>query len=162
MMCRMRAKLAVGARLRQLAQQILVHVALDVDAFVRGQIQIVDDLHHRAQRGPIVNLERGAIEQQLAGVRQPRQFVEVLDRVADRIEELIAGQRDEVAPREARPRAGEDALVLLVHHRQQIVLLGQQPQEDQVRQLLDGIHRVVDAARPENIHQPIDLLAQAG
>ena len=43
-----------------------------------------------------------------------------------------------------------------------IVLLGQQPQEEQVGNLLDGIHRVVDAARPEDVHELIDLLAQAG
>ena len=43
-----------------------------------------------------------------------------------------------------------------------LVVLGQQAQEEQVGNLLDGIHRVVDAARPEDVHQLVDLLAQAG
>jgi len=53
-----RAELAVGARLRQLAQEVLVHVPLDVVAVVRGELHAGDELHHRPQRRPVVNSVR--------------------------------------------------------------------------------------------------------
>ena len=38
----------------------------------------------------------------------------------------------------------------------------EQAQKKQIGNLLDGIHRVIDAARLKNIHELIDLLAKAG
>ena len=67
----------------ELAEQVLVHVALEVVAVVGGQIHFVDALHHGAQRRAVVDLERGAAEEELARLRQAGQFVELLDRVAD-------------------------------------------------------------------------------
>ena len=62
------AELAICAGGRQLTQQILVHVALEVVAIVGGQVHAMDGLDDRAQRGAVVNLKRGAAEEELAGV----------------------------------------------------------------------------------------------
>ena len=156
------AELAVGAGSRQLAQEILVHVALEVVAVVGRQVHVVDGLHDGTKRGAVVNLEGGAAEEELAGVGQAGKFVELFDGVTDGVEEIVAGQRDEVAPGVARPFAGEDAGVFLVEAGQDIILLRQQAQEEQIGNLLDGIHRIVHAARPEDVHELVDLLAEAG
>ena len=131
-----------------LLKEILIHVAFEVVAVVGGQIQFVNALDDGAQRRAVINLERGAAEQELAGVGQARQFVQAFDGVADGVEEIVAGQRDEIAPGEPRPLAGENAVVFLVERGERLVLFGEQAEKEQVGNLLDGIHRVVDAARP--------------
>ena len=146
----------------ELAQEVLVHVALEVVAVVGGQVHVVDALDDGAERGAVVNLERGAAEEELAGVGEAGQFVEAFDGIADGVEQVVAGERDEVAPGEARPFAGEDAVYFLSRVARTFVLLGEQAQEEQVGNLLDGIHRVVHAARPEDVHELVDLLAKAG
>ena len=88
--------------------------------------------------------------------------MQAFDGGADGVEKLVAGQRDEIAPGELRPVAGEDARVLLVEGGELFVLLGKQAEEEQVGNLLDGIHRVVDAARLKDVHELIDLLTKAG
>ena len=42
------------------------------------------------------------------------------------------------------------------------VALGEQAQEEEVGDLLDGVHRVVDPAGPKDVHELIDLLTKAG
>ncbi len=64
-----RAKLAISTRHRELAEQVLVHVALRVLALVGGQVHLVDALNDGAQRRAVVHLQRGAVEQHLAGLR---------------------------------------------------------------------------------------------
>ena len=88
----------------------------------------MDALNDGAERGAVVNLEGGAAEQELAGVGEAGQFVEAFDGVADGVEQVVAGERDEVAPGEARPFAGEDAGVFLVERGEDFVFLGEQAQ----------------------------------
>src|ERR1035441_5055990 len=40
------------------------------------------------------------------------------------------------------------------------VLLAEQAQEEEVGALLDGVHRVVDAAGPEDVHELVNLRAR--
>lgn len=156
------AELAVGAGGRQLAQKILVHVALEIVAVVGRQVHAMDSLYDGTQRGTVVDLEGGSAEEELAGIGQAGKLVELFDRVADGAEQLVACQRDEVAPGVARPFAGEDADIFLVEARQNVIFLRQQAQEQQIGNLLDGIHRVVHTASPKDVHQLVDLLPEAG
>ena len=55
-------------------------------------------LNDGAERGAVVDFERGAAERSLPVSDQSGKFVEAFDGVADGIEELVAGERDEVAP----------------------------------------------------------------
>ena len=88
--------------------------------------------------------------------------MQAFDGVADGIEKVVAGEGDEVAPGEARPFAGKDAGVFLVEGGKGFVFFGEQAEKKQIGNLLDGIHRVVHAARLEDVHQLVDLLAKAG
>ena len=63
----------------------------------------MDALNDGAKRRPVVNFQRGAVEKELSGVGKTRQFVEAFDGGADGVEQLIAGQRDEIAPRDTVP-----------------------------------------------------------
>jgi hypothetical protein len=56
---------------------------------------------------------------------------------AQGVEELVAGEGNEVAPGVTRPFAREDALVALLDVRGLIVALGEQSQKNQVGELLD-------------------------
>ena len=136
--------------------------ALEVVAVVGGQVQLMDPLDDGAERGAVVDLERRAAEEELAGVGEAGELVQALDSIAGGVEQRVAGEDDEVAPGEARPFAGEDAGVFLVEGREGLVLLGEQAEKEQIGTLLDGIHRIVHAAGPEDVHQPVDLLAKAG
>jgi hypothetical protein len=156
------AELAVRAGGGELRKEILIHVPLEIVAVVGGQVQLVNALDDGAERGAVVDLEGSAAEEELAGVGQAREFVQALDGIAGGIEEGVAGEDDEVAPGEARPFTGEDAGIFPVEGRERLVLLGKQAEKEQVGTLLDGIHRVVHPAGPEDIHEPIYLLAEAG
>ena len=156
------AELAIRAGGGELAEEILIHVALEVVAVVRGQIHRVNALDDGAERGAVVDFQRGAAKEEPAGVGEAGEFMQALDGVADGVEKIVAGERDEVAPREARPFAGEDARVFFVEAGEDFVLLREQAEEEQIRTLLDGIHRVVHAARVEDVHELVHLLAQAG
>ena len=87
--------------------------------------------------------------------------MEFFDSSPQSIEQLITGQGDEVTPRITRPWTGEDSLVAFLDVGGLFVALGKQTQEDQVGELLNGIHRVVDAARPEDVHELVHLLAES-
>ena len=54
------------------AEEVLIHVALEIVAFVGGQIQFVNALDHGAERGAVINLERGPAEQEFAGFGEAR------------------------------------------------------------------------------------------
>ncbi len=85
--------------------------------------------------------------------------MQALDAGPHGIEQLIAGERDEIAPGKPRPFAGEDAGVLLIQARQQFIFFREQAQKEQVGDLLDRIHGVVDATRPQDVHELVHLLA---
>jgi len=57
-----RAELTVGAGLRELAEQILIHVAFEIVTFVGREVHFCDALHDGAQRGAVVDLQRGVAE----------------------------------------------------------------------------------------------------
>jgi hypothetical protein len=125
-----RAELAVRTGLGELAEQVFIHVALEVVALVGREVHVRDDLDDGAQRGTVVDLECRVSEQHLARLRQARQLVQLLDRAAQGVEQLVAGERDEVVPRVARPLAGEDAPVALLDMGRLLVALKEQPQKD--------------------------------
>ncbi len=86
-----RAELAVRARGRELREEVLVHVTLDVVPLMGGEVEGVDALHDKAQRRPVVYLERRAAEQELPRLRHARELVQALYRITNRIEKLVAG-----------------------------------------------------------------------
>jgi hypothetical protein len=88
-------------------------------AFVRGQIHFMDALHDSTERGAVENLECGAAEQELAGAGEAREFVQAFDGVADGVEQVVAGERGEVAPGVPGPLAREDTVVLFAAERGQ-------------------------------------------
>ena len=55
-------------------------------ACVRGKIEIVNALDDSAQCRAIVDFERCAAEEQLAGFAQAWQLMQTFDRAADRVE----------------------------------------------------------------------------
>ena len=56
--------------------------------------------------------------------------MQAFDGIADGVEQVVAGQGDEVAPGEPGPLAGEDAVVLLApERRDRLILLREQAQE---------------------------------
>ena len=57
-----RAKLAVRAGHGEPAEQVLIHVAFEVFSVVGSEVHFVDALNDGSQRGPVINLQRGAIE----------------------------------------------------------------------------------------------------
>ena len=81
---------------------------------MRGQVQLLNALNDGAERGAVVNLERGAAEQKFAGVGQAGQFVQSSMASRTALKKLVAGERDEIAPGEARPFAGKNAVVFFV------------------------------------------------
>ena len=122
----------------------------------------MDGLDDGAERGALVNLERGAAEEEFAGIGHAGQFVELFDSIADGVKEVIAGERDEIAPCVAGPGAGEDAFVgFAAEGGERLVFFREQAEKEEVRNLLDGIHRVIHAAGPEDIHELVHLLAEA-
>ena len=130
-------------------------------AVVRGQVEFLNALNDGAERGAVVNFERGAAEQKFAGVGQARQFMQTFNGVADGIEKLVTGERDEIAPCEARPFAGKNAFVFFIERGKSFVFFGKQTEKKQVGNLLNGIHRVVHAARVKNVHELVNFLTQA-
>ena len=87
----------------ELRKQVLVHVPFDIAPVVRREVEVVDRLDDGAQRRAIVDFQRRAAEEELARLREAWQLVQALDDVADRVEESIAGKRNEVAPAVPRP-----------------------------------------------------------
>jgi hypothetical protein len=156
------AELAVRAGGGELADEILIHVALEVVAVVGSEVQFVDALNDGAKRGAVVNLERGAAKQELAGVCEAGELVEAFNSIAHSVEKSVASESDEVTPSEAGPFAGEDAVILLVEAGEGLVLLGEQAKEEQIGNLLDGVHRVVHATGIQDVHELLHLLAEAG
>ena len=57
-----------------------------------GKVHIVNGLDDGAQGWAVVNLERGAIEKQLAGFRKAGQFVKAFDGGTDGVKKLIASE----------------------------------------------------------------------
>jgi type I restriction enzyme R subunit len=92
---------------------------------------------------------------------QARQFVQTFNGIADSIEKFVTGERDEIAPGEARPLAGKDAGVFLIERSKNLVLFGEQAEKKQIGNLLNRIHRVVHSTGPQDVHELIHLLAQA-
>ena len=115
-----------------------------------------------AKCGTVVNLERGAAKEKLAGIRKSGEFVEAFDGVADGVEKVVAGQGNKVAPSVFAPLAGKDPLVFLVQLSKLLIFLREQTQKEQIRDLLDRVHGVVDPAGIKHIHQLVHLLPQAG
>src|SRR5262249_48855119 len=85
------AKLPVCTRRGQLREEIFVHVSFEVMSVVCSKIEVVNTLHNGPQRRPIVYFQGGTIEQKLSGFREARQFVQLFDGVANRVEEIVAG-----------------------------------------------------------------------
>lgn len=56
------AKLAVCARGRELAEEILLHISFEVVAIMGGKIEFVNTLNNGAERRTVINLERGTTE----------------------------------------------------------------------------------------------------
>ena len=52
----------------------------------------MNGLDDGAEGGAVVNLERGAIEKQLAGFGKPRQFMKAFDGGTDGVKKLIASE----------------------------------------------------------------------
>ena len=155
------AELAVRAGRGKFGKEIFIHIALEIVAVVRGQVHFLNALNDGAERGAVVNFERGAAEQKFAGVGQAGQFVQTFDGVADGIEKLVTGKRDEIAPCEARPFAGKNAGVFFIERGERFVLFGEQTEKKQIGNLLNGIHRVVHAARVKDVHELVNFLTQA-
>jgi hypothetical protein len=126
------AELAVRAGSGESGKEIFIHIALEIVAVMRGQIHFLNALNDSAERGAVVNFERGAAEQKFAGVGQSRQFVQTFDGVADGIEKFVTGERDEIAPCEARPFAGKNAGIFFVERGKRFVLFGEQPEKKQI------------------------------
>ena len=78
------------------------------------------------------------------------------------VEKLITCEGHEVTPGIASPLIGKDPRYFLVHGGHNVVPFAQKTQENEVGELLDGIHGVVDATRPEDVHELIHLLAKPG
>ncbi len=115
----------------ELAEQVLIHVPLDVVAIAGGEVQLVDPLHDGPERGAVIDLERGAAEEQLPGGRSGWAARAVFRWHRGRASKrLVAGQGDEVAPGVARPLAGEDPPVSGLDHGGLLVAIGEQAQED--------------------------------
>ena len=57
--------------------------------------------------------------------------------IADGIEKLVAGKRDEIAPRESRPFAGKDSDVFFIKRSKRFILLGKQTEKKQIGTLLN-------------------------
>ena len=85
----------------------------------------MNSLNDSAERGAVIDLEGGAAEEELAGVGEAGEFVQLFDGVTNRVEEIVPGERDEVAPGVAGSFAGEDTGVFLVEAGQDIILLRQ-------------------------------------
>ena len=156
------SELPIGAGQREFAQEILVHIPLEVMPFMDGKVQTMNALNDRPERRPVVNLERGTAEEEFAGIGEAGQFMEALDSISDGIEEVVAREGHEVAPSKPRPLAGEDTDIFLVERGQGVILLAQKAKKEQIGNLLDGIHGIVHATRPEDVHQLIDFLTEAG
>ena len=122
----------------------------------------MNTLNDGAQCRAVINLEGSATEEKLASIGKARKFVEAFNGVANGVEQIVARQSDEIAPRKSCPFTGEDADVLLIECGKQFVFLGEQSQKEQVGNLLNRIHRVIHATRIQNVHELIDLLAKAG
>ena len=153
------AKLAVDARRRELAEQVLVEVALGVALVER---QGVDHVHRRDQEARLLDHElrvlhvlgegRAALE--LAEVRE--------DLVAHHREHLLRRRHvPHLTPAEVLLLGPEDRLVRLLGELRPLLVPGlghvEQPREHQEGDLLDHRERVGDPARPELLPQLVDV-----
>src|SRR5665811_1589187 len=144
-----------------LLSRLLIHVALEVAAILPGEVEGVDPGDDGLERRAVVDLQVGVAEELATGGGEAGELVQALYHGAEGVEELVAGERDDVVPGVPRPLALEDGGVAALDDAELLITLGEQAEEEEVGELLDGVHGVVDAARPEGIHPPVDLLAHA-
>jgi len=157
------AELAIGTSGRDLAEHVLVEIAVGVAVVHRDLVEHVDDLR---QHGRVRDREAGVLH--VLGVRR----VVAADLVAVLLQERehLGGHRLEhhfrvevleTAPAQVRlarqelrvlDRLAEDARLAL-RRRLQVV---EAAQEEQVGDLLDHLKRVADAAGPERVPDLVD------
>jgi hypothetical protein len=91
--------LAVRAGHGDLAEQVLVHVTLEVFSVVGGEIHHVDALNDGAEGGPVVNFQSGAVEEEFSRGGHSREFMEFLDSRTHCIKEGVTCEGYEILPR---------------------------------------------------------------
>ena len=162
-----RAELAVLPGAGDLAEHVLVEVALGVAVLHRHVVEQVDDLGQQRRRGD--GEARVLHVVGVGGVVAAERAQEREDVLADDREHL--GRREVLEARPAQVLVGallrvfalrEDAPLdrllqpggLVLFQRLQVV---EPAQEEQVGDLLDDLERVGDAARPEGVPDAVDL-----
>ena len=117
-------------------------------------------MNNSAKSGPVINFQCGTVEEEFSSGGHAGQLVKTLNRTTDSIKQLVASKSYKISPSQAGPIPREDSFVFLVELCELFIPFRKQAQEEQIGNLLDGVHGVVDATGVKDIHELIDFLAQ--